>query len=367
MVISGKGPLTGRPTAPSLAVYSSVTEDFVSAVLGLLIVAAVYLDGRAHVLGLPDSFFTPWHALLYGSLATLIGWLAVICRRAAVRRSGDRLAVVPAGYARALIGAAVFAAGGAADMIWHQIFRVEFGIDALMSPTHLALFSGGALLLSGPVRAHRLRGAPSSLLVRLPSIMAVTGMTAIVAFALIFLSGFLADESTHTVGHFPEGSAEHIAAESIASAGLASYVLTSLVVVVPLTYLIRANLAGPGTVLFLVSSLATLALVLANFPNALIAVTAVLAGALGDLILLGLRHFGADARIQELVLAALVPALLWSGQLLAVGAAEPIRWSVEMVSGVVTLSAAASFTAVFAFRRVYANAVPELGSARQYR
>jgi hypothetical protein len=128
---------------------------------------------------------------------------------------------------------------------------------------------------------------------------------------------------------------------------LASYVVTSLAIVVPLAYLIRSNLAGPGTVTFLVASVAMLALVVANFSNPFIAVTAVAAGTIGDVVLCGLRRFEASARIQELVLAALLPALLWSGQLLALRVTGPLGWSVEMVSGVVMLSAAASFAAVY--------------------
>ncbi|NKR10605.1 MULTISPECIES: hypothetical protein [unclassified Paenarthrobacter] len=63
--VTGAGTLRGPLT-------STVAEDLVAAVLGLVIVTAVYFDGRAHILGLPDSFFTPWHAFLYGGLLLLL-------------------------------------------------------------------------------------------------------------------------------------------------------------------------------------------------------------------------------------------------------------------------------------------------------
>lgn len=343
------GPVSGR------AATTLVAEDLVTSVFGLLIVTAVYLDGRAHVLGLPDSFFTPWHAFLYGGLLLLVGWLALLGRRAAARQRVARLAVIPAGYGHAVAGAAVFGAGGVSDMVWHQLFGVEFGIDALLSPTHLVLFAGGALLFSGPIRASRLRAGSSSRLMGLPAMFAVTAITAVAAFALSYLSGFMADQATMAVSHAPEGTAEHIAGEAIASAGLASYLVTSLVIVVPLALLIRFGLAVPGTVTFLVTSLALLASVLADFPNPGVIIAAAAAGAVADLALAGLGGLGASVRVRELVMAPLLPLLLWPGQLVAVAAAERVLWSLEMVTGVVIVSAGVSFAAVFVLGMTSSN------------
>src|SRR5262249_51465463 len=57
---------------------------------------------------------------------------------------------MPAGYGLALAGGVLFFVGGGADLLWHTVFGIEFGIDALLSPPHLWLFVAGALLLSGP-------------------------------------------------------------------------------------------------------------------------------------------------------------------------------------------------------------------------
>ena len=332
-----------------------VSEDLVAAALGLLIVTAVYLDGRAHILGLPDSFFTPWHAFLYGDLLLLVGWLAVLGRRAAVRLRLDRLAIIPAGYGQSVAGAALFAAGGVADMIWHQLFGVESGIDALLSPTHLALFAGGALLFSGPIRATQMRSEASLPWTGLPAVLAVTAIAAVAAFALIYLSGFLSDQATFAVSQAPEGTAEHITSEALASAGLASYLVTSLVIVIPLTFLIRQRLALPGAATFLVLSLALLACVLEDFRNPGIIIAAAVAGVLADLALYALARHSSSMRGRELVMAALVPLLLWSGQLLALAAQGPILWSLEMVTGVVIASAGMSFTAVFVLRFAWSD------------
>lgn len=342
-------------TVPQSMSPTSTSEDLVAAVFGLLVVAAVYFDGRAHVLDLADSFFTPWHAALYGGLLLLIAWLAVISRRAATRYGHHRLGVIPAGYGLAISGAALFAVGGVVDMIWHQIFGVEFGIDALLSPAHLVLFVGGVLLLSGPIRAFRLRTIPLSLLTRLPPTLAVLGITAIAAFSLSFLSGFVTDSATFAVLRAPEGTDAHIMSESIAATGLASYVITSLVVVVPLSYLIRVRLAALGTAILLVTSVALLASVLMNFQEMGTVIAALVAGALVDVVLRALRRLDASLRAQELVLATLLPLLLWSGQILVTDMEQGVLWSVEMVTGAVILSALASLATVFSLGPVSAS------------
>ncbi|AOY74172.1 hypothetical protein IG195_20560 (plasmid) [Arthrobacter sp. TES] len=326
---------------------STVADDLVAAVLGLVIVTAVYFDGRAHILGLPDSFFTPWHGFLYGGLLLLMAWLAVISRAAARRHSLGKVARIPGGYGLAVVGAGLFLAGGVADLVWHQIFGVESGIDALLSPTHLLLFVGGALLLSGPVRAFRLRDDHGSHVRRLPPTLAVAGIAGIAAFALSFLSGFITDYATVAVGHAPEGTDEHNVAEALASAGLASYVLTSLILVVPLVFLVRSRVAGLGTVTGVVGFLALSAAVLVDFRNMGTVLAAVAASALVDVVLFILRRFNAPLRVQELVLASALPLLLWPGQLLATNAVKDVQWSAEMVTGITILSALISYGTVF--------------------
>ena len=328
-------------------ITSSGTEDLVAALFGILIVVALYLDGRAHVLGLPDSFFTPWHAFLYGGLLLFIAWLAVISRRAATRHRLARVAVIPAGYGYAVVGAGLFTVGGVSDLIWHQIFGVEFGLDALLSPTHLLLFVGGALMLTGPVRAFHGPAVRLTMVTRVSATLAVLGITAIAAFALSFLSGFITDSATFAVGRAPSGTEAHILAESLAEAGLGSYVITTLVLVIPLVYLERLRLATVGTTSLLVTSVALLATTLENFQNTGIVIAAFGAAALTDVALLALRRVHVSLRAQELALAALLPLLLWSGQLLVTNMTQGVLWSLEMVTGVVIVSALAAFATVF--------------------
>jgi hypothetical protein len=60
---------------------------------------------------------------------------------------------LPPGYDVSLIGVLVFFLGGVLDMLWHTILGIEVDIETLLSPSHLVLGIGSALMLTGPLRA----------------------------------------------------------------------------------------------------------------------------------------------------------------------------------------------------------------------
>jgi len=327
-----------QPARAGTGPYDGV-QDVLTAVLGAVVVVAIHLDGRAHMLNLPDSFFTPWHGVLYGGVTALSGWLLLLGRVHGRRRG--RLLRMPAGYGPALAGAGLFLLGGGADLLWHTVFGIESGIEALLSPTHLWLFVAGALMLSGPIRAALARrdtGAAPSGPGLAAAVVAATSLAGLAGFALSFLSAYLTDAPSQPVPHFPEGTAEHAAVEIPASWGLASYLVTSLVLVVPLAYLILRWRLPFGTVTGYASSLALLAVTLADFHRLYAVPATALAGLTVDTFLLAARRRGIGARTQAVVAAALLPALAWSGQLVGIATSERLAWPVELVAGVVVLS-----------------------------
>lgn len=344
-------------TSPRSLRRSTLGDDLIHAILGLVVVTAVYADGRAHTIGLPDSFFTPWHAFLYGGLAAMVLWLGIISFRAARRADVGRLIAIPPGYGMATVGAILFALGGVADMLWHLAFGVEFGIDALISPSHLLLFVGGGLLLSGPLLALREREGSTPTPLRIPALLSVIGVTAVAAFALAFLSAFISDAPTTPVAHEPEGSPAHQIAESLASAGLGSFIVTTLLLVAPALYLLRSKIWFPGSVAALLTVVAFYAAFLTGFDNPVSIVTALLAGALVDVAVVALRP-RVSGRALELLTAAAVPLLVWPGQLAAVAIRYGLGWSEEMTSGVVVVSAAVSLVTVLAI----GSATPSTGT-----
>src|SRR6266511_2115276 len=266
-------------------------QDVVAAVLGAVVVVAIHLDGRAHLLNLPDSFFTPWHGLLYGGVLALVGWLLLMGR--AHGAGQGRLLRMPAGYGPALAGGVLFFLGGGADLLWHTVFGIKFGIDALLSPSHLGLFVAGALLLSGPVRAalaRRTSGRPPTGMGLAAAVIAVTSLAGLAGFALSYLSAYFTDAPTRPVPHFPEGTPEHASVEIPASWGVASFLVTALGLAVPLAWVI-------------------------------------------------LRRGDVATRAHAATLAGLLPAVASTAQLAGMAYAEGVRWPAELVGGVIVLSA----------------------------
>jgi Tol biopolymer transport system component len=135
--------------------YPAGSLGFTWAVIGLAgwLLGGVYLDGWAHI-HLPnlETFFTPWHAVLYSGFFALFALLTLTAGRNRGRGYAWRR-VLPPGYGLSLAGGFIFLVGGVLDLIWHQIFGIEANTEALLSPTHLILATGIALLVTGPVRA----------------------------------------------------------------------------------------------------------------------------------------------------------------------------------------------------------------------
>jgi hypothetical protein len=123
------------------------------------LVGGIYLDGWAHNHGKVDSFFTPWHAVLYSGYAASAAVLV-----ASVRLEARRLRA-PRGYGLAVLGVVIFGLAGALDMLWHIVFGVEVNVSALLSPTHLLLATGATLIVLGPLRAAWLADEDRSTLV----------------------------------------------------------------------------------------------------------------------------------------------------------------------------------------------------------
>ena len=122
--------------------------------LSTALAAGAHIDSWAHghIAATLETFFTPWHALLYASLAATTAFL-VVCAAWTGARLRDWGKALPDGYAMSLFGCILFGISGVLDMTWHLVFGIERGFQALISPTHVGLMVSGALIVSGPLRA----------------------------------------------------------------------------------------------------------------------------------------------------------------------------------------------------------------------
>ncbi len=185
---------------------------------------------------------------------------------------------------------AVFAAGGVADLAWHEVFDVEASLDALLSPSHLVLFAGGQLILTGPLRARWATGSaacPAGAWVAVGSLILAT---ALAAFFLLYVSAFIRDAPLQAFRQLPGEHSRHDAAELPAVAGLASYLVTTALLVVPVLLLVRRARPPRGAVTLLVVTVGGLSVLVVEFPCPAVAgvVGAVLGAAAVDLVLAGM-------------------------------------------------------------------------------
>ena len=141
------------------------------------IMAGALLDAWAHthILSTLESFFTPWHGILYSGFLAASGFLVLAFYRNRTQGYAWRRAV-PRGYELSLIAMLIFAFGGVGDMLWHTLFGIEVNLEAALSPTHLILALGIVLFLTGPFRAAWRRHDPAKpgWLTQLPMLLSLS-------------------------------------------------------------------------------------------------------------------------------------------------------------------------------------------------
>lgn len=146
MRASGRVQRNARPA-------DSLRYDILIAVLTAWFIGGLFLDGWAHNNGrVDDTFFTPWHLVLYSGYA-VVGAALVFTHFRNVMRGYAWTKALPQGYGLALAGVMLFGLGGGFDFWWHSTFGFEANTEALLSPAHLLLASGAFLFITSPLRA----------------------------------------------------------------------------------------------------------------------------------------------------------------------------------------------------------------------
>src|SRR5262249_29047024 len=272
---SASGDVTRAPLA-----MATRFEDLMTVLFGACLVGGALSDAWAHtnIIKTLESFFTPWHALLYTGFAGTAAWTfwTGYRRRAAAPRWWRD--AWPAGYRLGALGAVLFLVGGVGDMIWHTIFGIENTLDAALSPTHLVIAFGAVLLLSSPLRSWWAHGTSRD---RAATGGASLALATILAMALVSSASSLTSLApTRTYDHVMY-SPSHIQA----AFGLASYLVTTIVLGVPLL-LVHRRRATFGTATALVGGVALFEMVQFEWPTtlAIAAVAATVAAVVADLI-----------------------------------------------------------------------------------
>ncbi len=295
--------------------------DLTVALLSCWLVGGACLDGWAHRhIAALESFFTPWHAVLYSGYAATALYLLYHWYRGYAPGTSWR-GVLPAGYDLSLVGVAVFAVAGVGDMIWHLLFGIEANVDALLSPTHLALVTGAVLIVGGPLRAAWRRGQAlgswrERLSVLLSLTLVFTLLTFITQYAHPFVNTGLVDDSSFTFGDSSAYQALGVAGIVLQGAIVTGLVLTTM-----------RGVALPFGGLTFVFTLNAALMTFMSDQFRLIPAAAV-AGLLADLLLLYLRP-SAQRPLSLRAFAFALPTLLYLIYFLDLAFTSGILWSIH--------------------------------------
>ncbi len=309
--------------------------DWLMAALGAWLIGGLYLDGWAHTHN-PDleTFFTPWHGVLYSGFLIQASVLAGLFVRN-LRRGHSFTTAMPDGYGLSLLGAAIFMVGGIGDMIWHILFGVEIGVEALLSPTHLLLAFGGALLITGSLRAGLKRTSKElSWPSYIPLLLSATTLLSL----LTFFSNYAHPLGGTWITRFdrPDPGYTYVTQ----ALGITTFLFQSALLSGMALVLIRDHKLKPGALTFMLTINSALMVAMHDIyysvePLLLFAAT-VLAGAAADLVLWRLNPSITNLRALRLFSAAL-PALVYLFYFLAAIFTAGLWWSIHLWTGAVVL------------------------------
>ena len=281
------------------------------------ILVGLFLDGWFHI-HRPEgeSFFTPWHGVLYSGVAA-----TVVVHLLQQRRAGG----VSPGYAPSLAGGLVVGTAGFVDMVWHTVFGVEADLNALLSPPHLLLITAGTLVFAGPLRA-ALRapaGAPGGLPTAFAAAYVVTGLGFFTQYANPF---------TQVYAEAAGGASSLQALELREVAGVAGIIVFAALIAGAVAILTARTTLVPGSLavavgvpsLFLVTQQDTYSFVAAILLSALV-------------VELGGR------RLSPSLAALLATTTLTTAWVLTVLLTRDVAWSRELLTGSIGSAAAAGY------------------------
>jgi hypothetical protein len=283
------------------------------------ILVGLFLDGWFHQNGPEnESFFTPWHAVLYsGVLATVVVHL---------RHQRLQGGIAP-GYGPSLAGGVVVLLAGFVDGVWHTVFGVEADLNALLSPPHLLLITAGTLVFAGPLRA-ALR-APAGAAGGLP--------TAFAAAYVITGLGFFTQYANPFTELYAVAEGAAATAEVREVAGVAGVVIWSLLVAGALAVLMARTPLVRGS-LAVVVGVPSLFMVTQD-DNYVFVPTILVAAGLTELV---------GRRLAVPQAAALASTALITGWVLTLVLTRDVAWSRELLTGSIGSAAAAGYLAGWA-------------------
>lgn len=325
-------------------------ERWIMLVASAWLVTGLQLDAYAHATTPElETFWTPWHAVLYSGIAvsgfTLL-WL--LRKRLPAIPTYRSLVALPNALRIPMLGMAFLLVGGGVDTLWHNIFGIEQGLEIFVSPSHEAIILGMCLFAMGPALLLATRPGDrlspgDAVLATLSALLSVLPVHIYSLHASVFGAIFFGpDPSPQRIFSF-SGQIFH------------GYLVSTILLLLPIVLAGRRWRVpiGMPTVLVMLVSLAMYAMFQSDEAAWWLPLTIGAAAAGVELLarLVGpLRPLSREA--AWVTLGAVAPVLVWSTLFLVADAQVGVGWNVHIVSGLLTYTAIAGAGTVLVARNV---------------
>lgn len=325
---------------PGLRADSTLKFDWAVALFSVWLVGGIHLDAWAHHKFPIETFFTPWHGVLYSGFLALA---ALLVGTAFYRRQAGQPfpSALPSGYEHSLVGVALFLLGGIFDMLWHILFGIENNLEALISPSHLLLALGGALMITGPLRSmwRRTQTKPGFFL--LPALISVSLLLSIFAFFTAYANPL--SEAVLARGTRPTLEAEANASQALGMAGI--LLQSGLMMGVLLLLVRRWQVPFGGMTLLLTLSVFFGVSVHEDY---VLLPFAIFSGLVFDMLVWLLnptQHQNGGFRL----FAFLAPVMFYTFYFAALSMNDGLWWSIHMWSGAIVLAGVVGWLLSYAY------------------
>ena len=347
------------PDGAGVAAFTG-RERWVLLVASAWLVIGLQLDAYAHATTPQlETFWTPWHAVLYSGIAacgfTLL-WI-MRSRLPGIPTYGTLLAL-PNALRIPLVGMGLLLVGGGVDTLWHNIFGIEQGLEIFVSPSHELIIGGMVLVAAGPALLLATRPGDrlsfgdaalvtvSALLSALPLHIYTLHASAIGEYY------FGGGDGPHRIGGAVEPGNGPVLIFSRDAQTVHGFLFSTVLLLLPILIMGRRWRLPFAVPTLLVAVPAVLMHLMFGTEEPWWPALTVAAAAAGAEVLLrlGARFAPLPGEVRWVALGLLAPLIVW-GTLLAV-AAPDVTWNVHMVSGVLTLTAITGLLTVLVARNV---------------
>jgi hypothetical protein len=328
----------------SAAMVFSARERWIMLVASAWLVTGLQLDAYAHATTPElETFWTPWHAVLYSGIAasglTLV-WL--LRPRLPTIPTYQSVMALPNALRVPVLGMAFLLVGGGIDTLWHNIFGIEQGLEIFVSPSHELIILGMVLVAVGPALMTSTFSVADRVLVTISALLTVLPIHIYSLHANVLGTIFFGDgENPVRIFSF-DGQIMH------------AYLFTTVLLLLPIVLIGRRWPVplGVPTVLVAVPALAMHLMFLSD-ESWWMSLTVAAAAAGTELVV---RVVGPLLPVSPagrwLLLGLVAPPLVW-GTVFVVGDIEVgVGWNVHIVTGLLTYVALTGAATVLVARNV---------------